>query len=77
MATTSTTPLPSAPALTADSKLDEILHALVVIGISAASIFVKNANSRVLAGQLINVINTNVLPLADALLNPPVPPAAS
>lgn len=70
-----TTPTPApVPHLTAESRLDEILHALVIVGISAASIFVKNPNSRNLAGQIINVMNTNVLPTVDSLLNPP--PAA-
>lgn len=54
-----------------NATLDEILHALVTVGIVAASIFVKNPNSRVQAGQIINLVNTTVLPIADGLLNPP------
>jgi hypothetical protein len=56
--------------LHAQSTLDEILHALVVLGITAASIFVKNPKSQAFAGNIINATNQVVLPVADALLNP-------
>lgn len=60
--------------LTSTSKLDEILHALVLLGITAASLFVKNPNTQAHAASIINATNQVVLPLADALLNPPVAP---
>jgi hypothetical protein len=64
--------------LASGSTIDAILHALVILGISAASIFVKNPNSQQHAVSIINLVQTEVLPLADALLNPPAaatPPA--
>lgn len=64
-----TTPAPLHP----QSTIDEILHGLVTLGIVAASIFVKNENSRARAGQIINTTNQVVLPLADQLLNPGQP----
>ena len=51
--------------------LDAILHDLIFAGISAAAIFVKNPNSQQHAASLISLVQTTVLPLADALLNPP------
>jgi hypothetical protein len=52
--------------------IDEILHDIFVIGISAASIFVKNPNSQQHAASIINLLNATVLPIADSLLlNPP------
>ena len=56
--------------LTAESTIDEILHALITAGIIAASIFVKNPKSLQLAGQVVNGINT-LLPIADGLLGQP------
>lgn len=66
----------SAP-LTHQSTLDEILHGLVVLGITAAALFVKNPNSQQHAVSIINLVNQAVLPIADQLLNPPAPPSAS
>jgi len=59
-----------------DLKMDkqtlaEILHALVATGIGAAAIFVKNPESQQHAGQIINLVQTTVLPIADAMLNGP------
>jgi len=62
-------------ALTVESTIDEILHALVMLGITAASIFVKNPKSQALAGQIINATNQVVLPMADSVLNPTTPAA--
>jgi hypothetical protein len=56
---------------TTSHTIDEILHSLVVLGISAAAIFVKNPNSQQHAASIINLTNSVVLPLADAFLNPP------
>jgi hypothetical protein len=53
--------------------LDEILHDIFVVGISAAAIFVKNPISQQRAGSIINLLNQIVLPIADSLLNPPAP----
>ena len=64
----------STPNLSTTSRIDEILHALVLLGITAASIFIKNPNSQQHAASIINAVNTTVLPIADALLNPPAPP---
>jgi hypothetical protein len=41
-----------------------------MLGITAASIFVKNPKSQNLASQLINATNQVVLPMADSILNP-------
>lgn len=57
--------------LTAESKIDEILHALVLLGITAATIFVKNPNSQQHAASFINATNQVILPVVDSLLNPP------
>ena len=57
--------------LTSGSKLDEILHALIFAGISAASIFVKNPSSQQHAATLINLVQGTLVPLADSLLNKP------
>ena len=57
--------------LSASATIDEILHALILLGITAASIFVKNPNSQQHAVSIINAVNSTVLPLADSLLNPP------
>ena len=62
--------------LTSTSKLDEILHALVLLGITAASMFVKNPNSQQHAVSIINATNQIVLPLVDSLVNQ-VPPAVT
>ncbi len=59
----------NAPQLNANSTIDEILHGLITAGIMAASIFVKNPNSRQHAASIINVVNSTVLPLADDLLS--------
>lgn len=59
-----------APVLNVNATIDEILHALVILGITAASIFVKNPNSQQHAASIINATNQVVLPLADSLLNP-------
>ena len=67
-----TTPTP----LSVTARLDEILHALILLGITAASIFIKNPNTQQHAATIINAVNTTVLPLADELLNPPAAPAA-
>lgn len=65
------TPSPAPPApLAINATIDEILHALVILGITAASIFVKNPNSQAHAASIINATNQVVLPLADALLVP-------
>ena len=70
MSTTTQAPLSS------NATIDVILHALVLLGITAASIFVKNPNSQQHAASIINATNQLVLPLADQLLNPPAAPAA-
>src|SRR5690348_14060794 len=62
-----TTPAP----LTHQSRLDEILHAIVLAGITAANLFVKNESSREHAAEYINLVNGTLLPTVDALLNPP------
>ena len=46
----------------------------MLLGITAASLFVKNPNSQAHAASIINATNEVVLPLADALLNPPAAP---
>lgn len=63
--------------LTSASRLDEILHAMVFLGMTAAAIFVKNPTSQAHAASIINLTNTVVLPLADQLLAKPTEPAAS
>lgn len=55
-----------------DNKtLDAILHDIFLVGIAAASIFVKNPNSQQHAASIVNMLNSTVLPIADELLNPP------
>lgn len=60
------TPTPT-PATT-NQTVDEILHVLVVVGISMASIFVKNPSSVQKAGQIADLLKNTVLPIADSLL---------
>jgi len=58
------------------STLDAILHAFILAGMTAASIFIKNPNSQAKAAPIINLVN-EVLPVIDTALNPPPadPPA--
>lgn len=62
------TPTPAPAPVPHGSTLDTILHALILTSITAASIFVKNPKSQDHAASIINVVNSNLLPLADALL---------
>ena len=73
MATTTATP---SAASIKETLIDTILHDVITAGILAASIFVKNANSRNRASQIIGAVN-QLLPLVDAGLGQtPAPPAA-
>lgn len=56
--------------LSAASTIDEILHGLLFGLMSAAAIFIKNEKSQANAAAYINLANT-LLPVADAVLNPP------
>lgn len=51
------------------SKFDMVLHDFVVMGIFAASIFVKNPAHQETAGKIIQAV-TQLLPALDAQLNP-------
>lgn len=66
----SPTPFQTPQPLAIDATIDEILHALVILGITAAGLFVKNGDSKAHAASIINATNQVVLPLADALLVP-------
>lgn len=55
---------------TTNSTLNDILKAIVVTGITAASIFVKNPNSQQHAADIINLVQS-ILPVFDGLLNKP------
>jgi len=52
-----------------EKTLAELLHGIVALGIGAANIFVKNPESRQHAGQIVDLVNSEVLPLADDLLS--------
>ena len=49
--------------------LDEILHGLILVGMTAASIFVKNPASQQHAATIIDLLNKVILPLAEEMLN--------
>lgn len=68
-----TTPAPAdAPAQDqTNTVIDTVLHDLIYAGILAASIFVKSPASKALAGQITNIVVSDLLPLADAALMPP------
>lgn len=50
--------------------VDQILHSIFALAITAATIFVKNQQSQQHAASIINLTNSLVLPVADSLLNP-------
>ena len=62
--------MPTPTALDPNATIDEILHAMVILGITAASIWVKTPKSQAFAASIINATNQIVLPLADSLLVP-------
>jgi len=58
-------------------EIDQILHDVFIVGISAASLFVKNPNSQQHAASIIDLLNRVVMPIADSFLNPkPAAPPA-
>lgn len=60
-----------------NAQLDQILHDVFIVGISAAALFVKNPNSQQHAASIINLLNQVVLPIADSFLTPkPATPSA-
>ncbi len=52
------TPQPTSPNRTATLNPSLLLHDLILTGLTAASIFVKNPASQEKAGVLINLINS-------------------
>lgn len=68
MSTTPVTPTPVPAKETAGQKIDSVLHLFVLMGIEAASIFVKNPAHQQTAQQIINGVSA-VLPALDAELN--------
>lgn len=53
---------------------DTVLHDFVLLGMLAASVFVKNPQSRAKAGAIMNLVQ-QAMPILDAQLNPGNPTA--
>lgn len=61
----------------ASVTIDQILHDLFYVGISAASIFLKNPASMAKAQSIASLLGNVLLPITDSLLNPPVAAAVA